>query len=138
MTTYKYISDTVVAVIDDDGVSRMSMLATSVPDGVTIEPADVIPEPVPESITFAQLLIGLVMEGWITQPEGEAWLIGTLPSAVETLIASLPTNQQFIARALATRPSAIYRADSLVAALASAEGKTESEIDDFFRTYALV
>ncbi len=138
MKTYKYISDTVVAVFDEDGISRMSMLATSVPDGVTIEPADVVPEPVPESITFAQLLIGLVMESWITQPEGEAWLIGTLPSAVETLIASLPTNQQFIARARATRPSAVYRADSLVAALAAAEGKTESEIDDFFRTYALV
>lgn len=138
MTTYKYINDTVVAVIDDDGLSRMSMLATSVPDGVTIEPADAVPEPVPESITFAQLLIGLVTEAWITQPEGEAWLLGTLPSAVETLITSLPTNQQFIARARATRPSAIYRADSLVAALAYAEGKSATEIDDFFRTYALV
>lgn len=78
------------------------------------------------------------MEAWITQSEGEAWLVGTLPAAVETLIVSLPTNQQFIARARATRPSAIYRADSLVAALAYAECKSATEIDDFFRTYALV
>lgn len=47
MTTYKYITDTVVAVIDDDGISRMSGLVSIVPEGATIEPADPIPEPTP-------------------------------------------------------------------------------------------
>lgn len=40
MTTYKYTdaTNTVVHVIDDDGISRSSMLATLVPEGEQIEP----------------------------------------------------------------------------------------------------
>lgn len=40
MTTYKYTSpdNTVVHVIDADGVSRSSMLASALPQGVTPEP----------------------------------------------------------------------------------------------------
>ena len=44
MKTYKYLSDTVVAVIDEDGISRMSMLASALPEGTAIEPAD-LPDP---------------------------------------------------------------------------------------------
>jgi len=42
MTTYKYTDATneVVHVIDEDGISRMSMLASALPEGVTVEPAD--------------------------------------------------------------------------------------------------
>jgi hypothetical protein len=138
MKTYKYISDTVVAVFDEDGVSRMSMLASAVPDGEDILPADPVVEPVPPSITFAQLIIGLVAEEWITQAEGEAWLVGTLPSAVVTVINSLPTSQQFIAKARATRPSEVLRSDPLVSSLATAQGKTAEEIDDFFRMYSII
>lgn len=138
MKTYKYISDTVVAVFDEDGISRMSMLASAVPDGEDILPADPVVEPVPPSITFAQLIIGLVSEEWITQAEGEAWLVGTLPSAVTTVINSLPTSQRFIAKARATRPSEVLRSDPLVASLATAQGKTTEEIDDFFRMYSLI
>lgn len=44
MTTYKYLSSDVVAVIDDDGISRMSGLASAVvPEGTEILPADPIP-----------------------------------------------------------------------------------------------
>jgi len=138
MKTYKYISDNIVAVFDEDGISRMSMLASAVPEGEDILPADPVVEPVPQSITFAQLIIGLVSENWITQAEGEAWLVGTLPSAVEAVINSLPTNQQFIARARATRPSEVLRSDPLVSSLAAAQGKTTKKIDDFFRMYSLI
>lgn len=138
MKTYKYITDDVVAVIDEDGLSRMSMLASAVPEGETILPADPIEEPVPQSITFAQLVIGLVAEGWITQAEGEAWLVGTLPAAVEAVINSLPLNHQFIARARATRPSEVLRSDPLVSTLATAQGKTPEQLDDFFRMYSLI
>ena len=92
--------------------------------------------PVPASISFAQLLIGLVTETWITETEGTAWLQGVLPAAVETLITSLPQEQQFIARARASRPSEILRDDPLVVSLGAAQGKTEEELDDFFRTYS--
>jgi hypothetical protein len=96
------------------------------------------PEPVPRSMTFAQMLIGLVTETWITEAEGEAWLQGVVPTAVSTLIATLPVEQRFAALARATRPTEVLRQDSLVLALGAAEGKTAEEMDDFFRTYAQV
>ena len=94
------------------------------------------PEPVPHSITFAQLMIGLVTEAWITETEGEAWLSGTLPFSVLLVIDNLPVEQRFAAKARALRPSEVLRADPLVAAMGTAAGKTEAEIDTFFRTYA--
>ena len=96
-------------------------------------PAPVIPIP---NLSFAQLLIGLVTEGWITEAEGESWLVGTLPDPVLLVISMLPPDHQFAAKARASRPSDVERADPLVSALAAAEGKTSAEIDDFFITYA--
>lgn len=89
-------------------------------------------------LSFAQLMIGLVTEAWITEAEGEAWLAGTLPTAVLTIIGTLPVEQQFAAKARATRPSEVLRNDPLVASLGASAGKTPEELDDFFRTYAAV
>jgi hypothetical protein len=94
--------------------------------------------PVPDAISFAQLLIGLVSEQWITEAEGEAWLAGTLPAPVLALIATLPAEQQFPAKARALRPSEVLRADPLVELLGAAQGKTPEQLDDFFRTYSEV
>ena len=99
------------------------------------------PPPAPSVIpdlSFPQLLIGLVAEQWITEAEGETWLAGTLPAAVLEVISNLPTEMQFPAKARALRPSMIVRADPLVAALATYEGKTSEELDEFFLTYAQV
>lgn len=90
------------------------------------------------SITFAQLLIGLVTEAWITEAEGEAWLAGTLPAPVLSLIATLPAEQQFAAKARAIAPSVAIRTDPLVVALGAAQGKTDAELDAFFTMYAQV
>lgn len=105
-------------------------------DGVFVPPP---PEPLPvPDLTFAQLLIGLVTEGWITEAEGEAWLGGILPDPVLALISTLPAEQQFAAKARAIRPSTVVRSDPLVSLLGQAQGKTEAELDTFFRTYAQV
>lgn len=106
------------------------------------------PDPTPEEVlagqranmrlSFAQMMIGLVAEGWITEEEGRAWLKKTVPAAVEALIATLPAGQRFAALARATDPSYITRNDPLLVALATAEGKTEGQIDAFFLTYANV
>lgn len=101
-----------------------------------IPPAPPIPS-VPD-LSFPQLLIGLVAEGWITEVDGEAWLTGTLPAAVLGVISTLPVEMQFPAKARALRPSVIIRADPLVAALAASEGKTPEELDEFFFTYSQV
>lgn len=90
-------------------------------------------------MSFAQMLIGLVAEGWITPEDGRAWRdrVG-LPAPVAALIASLPEAQQFTAETRALAPSEVLRTDPLVTALAATEGKTPEEIDTFFLTYAQV
>lgn len=88
------------------------------------------------SLSFAQLLIGLVTEQWITEAEGEAWLVGTLPAPVLALISTLPADQQFSAKAKAIRPSSVLRMDPLVESMGAAQGKTPEELDAFFITYA--
>lgn len=111
----------------------MAAIAAGVPVGAPPPPVIAIP-----NLSFPQLLIGLVTEGWISESDGEGWLVGTLPAAVLALIATLPTNQQFAAKARATRPSEIIRSDPLVNALGTAEGKTSIELDEFFITYSSV
>lgn len=89
-------------------------------------------------LTFSQLLIGLVSEGWITEAEGDAWLAGAVPTPVSALIATLPMEQQFAAKARAISPSVVQRTNTLVSALATSEGKTPEELDNFFETYVNV
>jgi hypothetical protein len=103
--------------------------------GAPLEPAPPPPEPVQTTqITFAQLLIGMVSEGWITEAEGEAWLTGTPPPPVLSLIGQLPARQRFAARARAVRPSVVLLSDPLVQALGAMQGKT-AELPAFFNTY---
>lgn len=134
----------------------------NLPDGRNISPAEdgwtdgeyslelipPPPAPTPEEIlaaeranmrlSFAQLMIGLVTEQWITEAEGDGWLSGTLPGTVLTVISSLPAEQRFAAKARALRPSEVVRNDPLVSAMGAAAGRAPPEIDAFFRTYASV
>ena len=89
-------------------------------------------------VTFAQLLIGLVAEGWITEAEGDGWLAGNLPAPVLYLISTLPAAQRFAAKARALRPSEVLRRDPLVEMLGAAQGKTSAELDAFFSKYRMV
>ena len=107
-------------------------------DGSTWVPLqpDPGPEPVPVSMSFAQLMIGLVAEQWITEEEGRLWLTGTLPPQVISTINLIPAEQRFAATAKATRPSVVNRLDPLVQMMALAQGRSDAQLDDFFRTYA--
>ncbi len=89
-------------------------------------------------LSFAQLMIGLVAEKWITAAEAEAWLAGTLPFALLVVIDTLPEDQRFPVKARAIRPAEVLRSDPMVAAMGFAAGKTEADIDVFFLTYASV
>jgi hypothetical protein len=54
MKTYRYTRDSaVVFVIDLDGVCRLSMLASLVPEGAAIEPADPPPPPTQDELDAA-------------------------------------------------------------------------------------
>ena len=93
--------------------------------------------PVPRSISFAQLMIGLVSEGWITAADGRAWRDRVaLPAQVQAVIASLPEGQQFAAETRALAPSEVLRNDPLVSALSAVAGKSSADLDAFFRKYA--
>jgi hypothetical protein len=96
------------------------------------------PSPAPQitSLSFAQLVIGLVAEDWITEAEGEGWLVGTLPAPVLALIASLPEGQRFAVKARASRFTVAYLDDPMVQALAAAQGKS-AELPAFFNTYGV-
>lgn len=95
------------------------------------------PAPVPQELSFAQLLIGLVAEGWLSVADARAWRDRVaLPAQVQTLIAALPPEQQFAAETRALAPSVVLRSNPLVQALATAAGKSPEQLDDFFRTYA--
>lgn len=87
------------------------------------------------TLSFAQLIIGLVAESWITEADGEGWLQGILPASVLATINLIPADQRFAAKAKASRPSVVERTDPLVGMMAMAQGKTDAEIDAFFRTY---
>lgn len=106
------------------------------------------PDPTPEDLlaieraemqlSFPQMVIGLVTEGWISEADGEGWLQGILPPTVISTINLLPEADRFAAKAKATRPSYIDRNDRLVGMMALAQGRTDEEIDAFFRTYRTV
>lgn len=133
---YRATIDGIEMFIPDAPSNRhWQMIQDAVAEGavVTVEQAPQAPVP---NLSFSQLLIGLVSESWITEDEGDAWADGNLPSAVLELIQTLPVEQQFAARTRAKRPSEIIRADPLVNLLGAAQGKTEEELTQFFRTYS--
>lgn len=115
----------------EDRVRAYGLAVPMDPDEIAARDAAIL------RLSFAQLLIGLVSEGWITEAEGEAWIAGTLPAAVLAVISTLPQPQQFPAKAKALRPEAVLRNDPLVIALGAAQGKTSDEIDVFFITYGV-
>lgn len=101
-------------------------------------------EPDPEllrakmSLTRPQLLIGLVSEQWLTEEDGNLWLAGTLPAEIQAVIATLPAEQQFAARARAMTATTFPRVEPLVLALALVRGKTDEEMDTFFTTWSAI
>lgn len=99
--------------------------------------APIIESPVPSSVTRRQIITGLALAEWITKQEAiDALSTGARPAAVEAVIATLPEEDQFDALTKWIGFTEAYRTDPLVLALASAEGKSEAEIDDFFRMCA--
>lgn len=100
---------------------------------------DAGPPPVPYAISRRQIITGLAKVEWITKQEAiDALSTGARPAAVEAVIATLPEDDQFDALTKWIGFTEAYRDDPLVLALAAAEGKTEAEIDDFFRMCAAI
>lgn len=113
-------------------------------DGARFYPAPIKPSPDPDAIrsrlklSFAQLLIGLVSESFITEQDGDLWLQGQLPQPVLAIIDTLPLASRFAAKVKATRPSEVLRADPIVWAMADSKGMTPEQLDQFFINYSAV
>lgn len=88
------------------------------------------------SVSHAQMIAALVIHSVITEAEGEAWLLGTLPDDVLTVISSLPPEAQFVAKLRAIRPSEVSPRDILVPALAAMKGKTTEDLIQIFQLAA--
>lgn len=123
---------------DAQGNRHWQMVQDAIAEGATVTVEEPPAPPVP-NLSFPQLLIGLVTEGWITTEEGRAWRDRVaLPKQVSDLISQMPAEQQFAVETRAFAPSEVLRTDPLVAAMGAAAGKTEVEMDDFFRKYAQI
>jgi len=78
-------------------------------------------------------MTGLALVGWISEQEAlDALATGARPAAVEAVINGLPGQDRFAARMKWIGFQTAYRDDAMVAALATAAGKTEQDVDEFF------
>lgn len=94
-------------------------------------PDDLMLEDLP-NVSHAQIVAALISKGVITEAEGVAWISGTLPAAVEAMIAQLPEEQQIIARLRAIRPTYVSPTDPMVGRLAILNGNTLRELIGIF------
>lgn len=121
MKTYQYTSpeNTVVAVIDEDGISRMSVLADKLPGGLTILPYTAPVRVVPPFVEMRQFQLALV----------EANLF----DAVEQAAAAI-ANVKLRKRALVEFRTAkyIYRNRGLALALKNLMNWTNPQLDALF------
>jgi hypothetical protein len=117
MTTYKYANaeNTIVHVIDDDGISRSSGLTSAlVPEGATVEPYAEPPTPIPAIVTMRQARLALLQ--------------GDLLTKVNATIAS-GSEADKITWEFATE---VKRDDLLVHNMATTLNLTETDLDNLF------
>lgn len=116
MKTYKYTDATnsVVHVIDKDGISRMSMMSSALPEGTEVLPADPLPPAPIADISPRQIRMALTRSG--------------LRAAVEAAVAAgdqdLKDWYEF--------STAFERKNSQVTAMGMALGVTESQLDELW------
>lgn len=120
MKTYQYTDATneVVAIFDEDGLSRMSILASALelPEGAVIEPYVAPPAPVPSIVSRFQARAALAQTGHF--------------EAVAAYMAALPaTDIQRLAWEDATN---FDRTSTTLAAMATMLGLSETDLDDLF------
>lgn len=120
MTTYKFTdpTNTVVHVIDADGVSRSSMLAAALPDGVNVLPADPVTPQIPQIVTMRQARLALLAAGKLAQ--------------VDAVIESLPEPHKSASRIEWDYSSEVQRDRPFVQQIGAALGYTSEQLDQLF------
>jgi hypothetical protein len=96
------------------------------------------PPPVPTTISFRQLILGLLGSGFLTAEQALAAAeTRARPPQLDAIIASLPDDAALAARITWATMSEARRADPLFAALIAAGHATAGQVDELFRTAAL-
>tara|TARA_R110000868_G_scaffold410670_1_gene699676 strand:- start:555 stop:923 length:369 start_codon:yes stop_codon:yes gene_type:complete len=116
MKTYQYLNaeNTIVAVFDEDGISRGSCLASSLPEGTEIEPYIPPPPVVPSVITMRQARLALLMADRLSE----------VNAAVNQAGEAAQIEWEFATE--------VHRNWPLVAALQSGLGLTDDDLDALF------
>ena len=116
MKTYKAldIDATVVAVYDEDGLSRSSCLASSLPEGTEIEPYIPPPPVIPSVITMRQARLALLQAGKLSE----------VNAAISQAGEAAQIEWEFATE--------VHRSWPLVAALQSGLGLTDADLDALF------
>lgn len=120
MKTYQYIDEDkqIVSVIDQDGISRMSMLSSLVPEGEPILPYVAPPTPVPTAVTMRQARLALLGAGLLDD--------------VEAAINALPSPQKEAAKIEWEYSQEVQRYNGFVSVLAPMLGLDEARLDALF------
>jgi hypothetical protein len=94
---------------------------------------------VPQEISDRQFAQQLAINGAISEAEALAWAArGDLPEALETAIGVLPEDERFSAKMLLSAATTYHRSHSLVNDLGQALGYQPEQIDDLWRSAALL
>lgn len=94
---------------------------------------------VPASVSPRQFLIAMKNEGVITDTEAlAAATAGTVPAAIDAIFAALPADDALDARITWAKMSSVDRANPLFGAVFTALGRSNAEVDDFFRAAAAI
>jgi len=116
--TYQYIDadKLVVAVFDENGISRMSMLASVLPEGTVIDDYIAPPPPIPSTVTRFQALAVLAAGGYLN-----------------TVRAYINTLDQNNVQRLAWENAADWeRSSPTLNALAQMLGLSDAQVDELF------
>ena len=118
MKTYQYLDadNSVVAVFDEDGISRMSMLASVLPEGTVIDAYVAPPPAVPQTVTRFQALATLATKGY-------------LPT-IRTYISTL--DQDSITRLAFENATDWDRSSTTLSELATMLGLNSAQVDELF------
>jgi hypothetical protein len=117
---------------DPANVDFQAYLAWLAAGGAPADPSSPV-QAVPAQVSRRQFFQAAAQEGLITQAEALALLAsGTMPPSLAAAVATLPTAEQFPAQMSILGAAAFARANTLIAALGTAMGKTSADIDALF------
>jgi len=107
---------------------------TPIPAEITPVTTVVIPQ-----ITSRQFFIAMARAGYITNAEAlAAAQTGAIPASVQTVINTLPADQQLDYSITWAKMNTVVRTDAFINAYATAQGLTSDQVDQFFINAATI